>query len=97
MSWSDLELLKMIQESETKEKGFRLMIEMYHKRVYSIARKMVLIHEDADDITQITFIKAFKNIYGFNGKSSLFTWLYRIATNESLNFLQKRREGFSVV
>lgn len=94
MSWSDLELLKMIQESETKEKGFRLMIEMYHKRVYSIARKMVLIHEDADDITQITFIKAFKNIYGFNGKSSLFTWLYRIATNESLNFLQKKKRRF---
>ncbi|PRY90738.1 RNA polymerase sigma factor [Mongoliibacter ruber] len=94
ISLSDLDLLNLIQHPETKEKGFRLLIEMYQKRVYSIARKMVLIHEDADDITQITFIKAYKNLHKFNGKSSLFTWLYRIATNESLNFLQKKKRRF---
>ncbi len=94
MSLSELELLKMIQEPETREKGYRLLIDMYQKRIYGIARKMVLIHEDADDITQITFIKAFKNLHSFNSKSSLFTWLYRIAVNESLNFLQRKKRRF---
>lgn len=94
MSLSELELLKMIQEPETREKGYRLLIDMYQRRIYGIARKMVLIHEDADDITQNTFIKAFKNLHRFNGNSSLFTWLYRIATNESLNFLQRKKRKF---
>ncbi|TVP43240.1 MAG: sigma-70 family RNA polymerase sigma factor [Mongoliibacter sp.] len=94
MSLSELELLKMIQEPETREKGYRLLIDMYQRRIYGIARKMVLIHEDADDITQNTFIKAFKNLHSFNGNSSLFTWLYRIATNESLNFLQRKKRKF---
>jgi RNA polymerase sigma factor (sigma-70 family) len=67
---------------------------MYQRRVYGVIRKMVIIHEDADDITQNTFVKAFKNINNFHGNSSLFTWLYRIATNESLNFLQKKKKRF---
>lgn len=94
ISLSDLELLKMIKAPESREKGYRMLVELYQRRVYSIARKMVIIHEDADDITQTTFIKAFKNIQNFNGNSSLFTWLYRIATNESLNFLQKKKRRF---
>jgi RNA polymerase sigma-70 factor (ECF subfamily) len=94
ISISDLELLQMIQNPKTREKGYRFLIEMYQKRVYGVIRKMVLIHEDADDITQNTFIKAFKNINNFHGNSSLFTWLYRIATNESLNFLQKKKKRF---
>lgn len=94
ISLSDLELLKMIKAPESREKGYRMLVELYQRRVYSIARKMVIIHEDADDITQTTFIKAFKNIQNFNGNSSLFTWLYRIATNESLNFLQKKKRKF---
>ena len=56
---------------------------------------MLIFHEDADDVTQNTFIKAFRNLENFQGNSSLFTWLYRIATNESLNFLEKKKEGFS--
>ncbi|WP_194774327.1 RNA polymerase sigma factor [Pararhodonellum marinum] len=90
----DLELLEMIQQPKSKEKGYRLLIEAYQKRVYGLVRKMVIIHEDADDITQNTFIKAFKNIHQFNGNSGLFTWLYRIATNESLNFLEKKKRRF---
>lgn len=94
MSLSDLELLKLIRNPETKEKGFRFLVEMYQKRVYGVIRKMVIIHEDADDLTQLTFIKAFKNIQNFQGNSSIFTWLYRIATNESLNFLEKKKKRF---
>jgi RNA polymerase sigma factor (sigma-70 family) len=94
ISISDLELLELIRNPETKEKGFRLFIEMHQKRVYGIIRKMVVIHEDADDVTQNTFIKAFRNLDRFNGNSSLFTWLYRIATNESLNFLANKKRRF---
>lgn len=94
ISISDLELLELIRNPETKEKGYRLLVEMYQKRVYGIIRKMLIIHEDADDITQNTFIKAFKNIENFQGNSSLFTWLYRIATNESLNFLERKKKRY---
>ncbi|WP_373523227.1 RNA polymerase sigma factor [Aquiflexum sp.] len=94
ISISDLELLQMIQNPDTREKGYRSLIEMYQRRIYGVIRKMVVIHEDADDITQNTFVKAFKNINNFHGNSSLFTWLYRIATNESLNFLQKKKKRF---
>ncbi|RPA67141.1 RNA polymerase sigma factor [Cyclobacteriaceae bacterium YHN15] len=94
MSLSDLELLSLIRDPKSKEKGFRFLVEMYQKRVYGLIRKMVIIHEDADDLTQMTFIKAFKNISKFQGNSSIFTWLYRIATNESLNFLEKKKKRF---
>jgi RNA polymerase sigma factor (sigma-70 family) len=94
MSLSDLELLSLIRNPNSKEKGFRFLVEMYQKRVYGLIRKMVIIHEDADDLTQMTFIKAFKNIHKFQGNSSIFTWLYRIATNESLNFLEKKKKRF---
>ncbi len=88
---SDTELLELIKDPATKEQGFRALVEIYQMRVYGIIRKMVIIHEDADDVLQNTFIKAFRNIHRFNGDSSIFTWLYRIATNESLNFLEKKK------
>ncbi|WP_162415667.1 RNA polymerase sigma factor [Cyclobacterium roseum] len=87
----DAKLLEMIKTPETRDKGYRVLIETYQKRVYGLVRKMVIIHEDADDVVQNTFIKAFKNIHKFNHKSSLFTWIYRIAVNESLNFLEKKK------
>lgn len=94
MPLNDIELLKLIQDPKTKEKGYRILVENYQKRVYGIIRKMVIIHEDADDICQNTFIKAFRNIQNFKGNSGLFTWLYRIATNESLNFLEKKKRRY---
>ncbi|GAB3651118.1 RNA polymerase sigma factor [Echinicola sediminis] len=92
----DLALLSLIKDPDTREKGYRFLLEHYQKRIYGVIRKMVIIHDDADDITQNTFIKAFKNIEKFKGDSSLFTWLYRIATNESLNFLEKKKKRFFV-
>ncbi|MBS9524665.1 sigma-70 family RNA polymerase sigma factor [Litoribacter alkaliphilus] len=91
---TDQELLELIQNPFTKERGYRMLVETYQRRVYGIIRKMVIVHEDADDLTQNTFIKAFKNLDKFQGNSSLFTWLYRIATNESLNFLEKKKKRF---
>ncbi|HLT08560.1 MAG TPA: RNA polymerase sigma factor [Cyclobacteriaceae bacterium] len=93
---SDTELLELIRNPATKEQGFRVLMENYQTRVYGIIRKMVIIHEDADDVLQNTFIKAFKNIDKFKGDATLFTWLYRIATNESLNFLEKKKRHFFI-
>jgi RNA polymerase sigma-70 factor (ECF subfamily) len=91
---SDLELLTLINNPATRDKGYAILSDTYQKRIYGIIRKMVIIHEDADDILQNTFIKTFKKIKKFNGKSSLFTWIYRIAINESLNFLEKKKRHY---
>lgn len=88
------EILALIQNPVTKEFGYRQLILVYQKRVYHIIRRMVLIHEDADDLTQNTFIKAFRHIDKFQGNSSFFTWLYRIATNEALSFLDKKKKRY---
>lgn len=92
MKVNDQELLDRIRSPFTKELGFRQLIETYQKPVYQVIRRMVLIHEDADDLTQNTFIKAYKALDRFEGNSTLFTWLYRIATNESLTFLEKKKK-----
>jgi RNA polymerase sigma-70 factor (ECF subfamily) len=94
MKVNDQEILARIRSPFTKELGFRELIETYQKPVYQVIRRMVLIHEDADDLTQNTFIKAYKALDRFEGNSSLFTWLYRIATNESLTFLEKKKKRF---
>ncbi|MBC6365270.1 RNA polymerase sigma factor [Algoriphagus sp. AK58] len=94
MKESDQHILELIQSPFTKEIGYRKLIESYQKKVYHVIRRMVIIHEDADDLTQNTFIKAFKNLEKFERNSSLFTWLYRIATNESLTFLEKKKKRY---
>ncbi len=94
MKVNDQELLDRIRSPFTKELGFRQLIETYQRPVYQVIRRMVLIHEDADDLTQNTFIKAYKSLDRFEGNSSLFTWLYRIATNESLTFLKKKKKRY---
>lgn len=94
MKENDQALLDRIRSPFTRELGFRQLIETYQKPVYKVIRRMVLIHEDADDLTQNTFIKAYRALDKFEGNSSLFTWLYRIATNESLTFLEKKKKRF---
>jgi RNA polymerase sigma factor (sigma-70 family) len=94
MKENDLRILELIENPLSREMGYRQLIVTYQKGVYQIIRRMVLIHEDADDLTQDTFIKAFRYIDKFEGHSSLFTWLYRIATNESLTFLEKKKKKF---
>lgn len=84
----DEDLLKLIQKDENQ--GFKLLLQTYQKPIYYHIRQIVYSHEDANDVTQNVFISVFKNISKFKGESKLFTWIYRIATNESLNFLQKK-------
>ena len=64
----------------------------YNKRLYWHVRKIVICHDDADDVVQNTFIKAWKALPNFRGDSQLYTWLYRIATNEALSFLKKKKK-----
>lgn len=84
------ELITALQHTATKEKAFRSLMTLYKERLYWHIRKIVISHDDADDVLQNTFIKVFKNIHNFKGDSKLFSWMYRIATNESISFINKR-------
>jgi RNA polymerase sigma factor (sigma-70 family) len=90
----DRELLEKIRNSETRNYGFNLLVREYQQRVYWHVRKMVIDHDDADDLTQEVFIKIHKAIDNFREDSQLFTWVYRIATNECLTFLNKKKRRF---
>lgn len=70
---------------------FEDLVSQYKERLYWHIRRMVISHDDADDVLQNTFIKIYKNLHNFNGESQIYTWLYRIATNESLTFIKKRK------
>ena len=85
-----------LQNESTKESAFSELVATYQERLYWHIRKIVLNHDDTDDVLQNTFLKAWKGIHNFRADSGLFTWLYRIATNESLSFLeQKKRKAMS--
>ena len=87
---SDEQLLDLMRRDATFERGFRLLMQQYRERLYWHIRRLVLTHDDTDDVLQNTFIKIYKGIAGFEGKSKLYTWLYRIATNEALTHLQSQ-------
>lgn len=91
---SDPELLAKIRNPDTRNYGINLLVREYQQRVYWHVRKMVIDHDDADDLTQEVFIKINNAIDRFREDSQLFTWIYRIATNECLNFLNKKRKRF---
>lgn len=88
---SDAMILEWLQTPETFDKGFSWILRQYQERIYWHIRRMVLNHEDANDVVQNTFIKVYKGIKNFKGNAKLYTWLYRIATNEALTFLQKKK------
>jgi RNA polymerase sigma factor (sigma-70 family) len=90
----DKDLLLKIRNPETRSYGFNLLVRAYQQRVYWHVRKMVIDHDDADDLTQEVFIKVHKAIDQFREDSQIFTWIYRIATNECLTFLNKKRRRF---
>lgn len=90
----DSELLSKIRNPDTRNYGINLLVRAYQQRVYWHVRKMVIDHDDADDLTQEVFIKVNNAIDRFREDAQLFTWIYRIATNECLNFLNKKRRRF---
>jgi RNA polymerase sigma-70 factor (ECF subfamily) len=75
---------------KTQNEAFRKLLQLYQKPLYNHVRNMVLNHDDADDVLQNTFIKIYSNLANFKGDSKLFSWMYRIATNEALTFMQQR-------
>lgn len=90
----DRELLLKIRNPDTRNYGFNLLVRQYQQKVYWHIRKMVIDHDDADDLTQEVFIKIHKHIDRFREDAQLYTWIYRISTNECLSFLQKKRRRF---
>ncbi|SHK30826.1 RNA polymerase sigma-70 factor, ECF subfamily [Maribacter aquivivus] len=79
-----------LKTKSTQAQAFEVLVNTYKERLYWQIRSIVLSHDDADDVLQNTFIKVYKNIDGFKGDSKLFSWIYRIATNEALNFIKQR-------
>ena len=86
---SDLELVQEVRNG--RREAFTELMRRYQQRVYWVARRIVGIHADADDIAQETFIKAYQNLGDFRGDSSFFTWIYRISVNLSLNHVRKQQ------
>ncbi len=91
VSLSDQQLKKLLSDPKTLRKGFELVVRQYSEQLYWQIRRIVLVHEDADDVLQNTFIKAWNGLETFHGDSKLITWLSRIAINESLDFVRKQK------
>jgi RNA polymerase sigma-70 factor, ECF subfamily len=92
--YSDKELLALFKDKEKQSYAFNLIVRKYQEKLYWHIRKIVIKHDDADDILQTTFIKVWKGLHGFREDSKLYTWLYRIATNESLTFLKQQKTRY---
>jgi RNA polymerase sigma-70 factor (ECF subfamily) len=92
----EITLIQQLKNTESKELAFRELISQYKKRLYWHIRKIVISHDDADDVLQNTFIKVFKSIHTFKEDSKLYSWMYRIATNESISFINKRAKERNV-
>jgi RNA polymerase sigma-70 factor (ECF subfamily) len=88
---TDQEILRLMQEPKLRERGFRLLVNTYGDRLYQHIRRMVHTHEDTNDVLQNALVKIHRGIERFQGNSQLYTWLYRIATNEALTFLERRK------
>ena len=87
---SETQLVKQLKSEKYKEQAFRTLVSLYKERLYWQIRHIVKSHDDTDDVLQNTFIKVYKNIDNFKGESQLFSWMYRIATNESITFINKQ-------
>ncbi len=92
MDLSDKELLEQFRNEETRNYAFNLLVRQYQKRLYWHIRKILLNHDDTDDVLQNVFIKIWRNLESFKAESQLYTWMYRIATNESINFLNQKKK-----
>lgn len=88
---TDERIIRLLQEEATRERGFRLLMGAYQERLYHHLRRLVNQHEDANDLLQNCLVKVYRNIDSFRGQSSLYTWLYRIASNEAFTFLKRRQ------
>ena len=89
-------LVVALKNKTTQAKAFEELVNTYKERLYWHVRRIVLDHDDADDVLQNTFIKVYRSIDGFKGESKLYSWMYRIATNEALTFLKQKSRKLGV-
>lgn len=92
----EVDLIKKLKNPKLKNEAFRDLLDLYQERLYWHIRKIVITHDNANDVMQETFIRIFKGINNFEEKSSLHTWMYRIAYNESIRFLERNKIKTSV-
>ncbi len=96
MATDDLELLAQFRQPETKERAYTAIVRKYQERLYWHIRRMVVNHDDANDVLQNVFIRVWNGLENFREDSRLYTWLYRIATNECLSFLEQKKKKASL-
>lgn len=87
----DSEILEKFSVKKTQNEAFNLLLQKYQQKIYWHIRRLVIDHDDADDLVQETFVKVWKNLQNFRSDSQLYTWIYRIATNESITFLNRKK------
>jgi RNA polymerase sigma-70 factor (ECF subfamily) len=92
----DIELIERLQSNTNIDYAFKDLVTLYKERLYWHIRNIVKSHDDADDVLQNTFIKIYRNIHSFKGESKLFSWMYRIATNESITFINKKAKRLQI-
>ncbi|WP_207429717.1 RNA polymerase sigma factor [Pedobacter sp. SYSU D00535] len=92
----DSEILEKFANEQTRSEAFSLLLKKYQQKIYWHIRRMVIDHDDADDLVQDVFVKVWKYLGNFRNDSQLYTWLYRIATNESITFLNKKKQKNNV-
>jgi len=92
MQLSDEQIVAQIKSGQDANKAFRILIERYQERLYWHIRRMIVNHDDTDDVLQNVFVKTWKGLANFREDSNLYTWLYRIATNESITFIIKEKK-----
>ena len=90
------ELVQLLQNPKRKDEAFGILLKEYKVRLYWHIRNFVKVHEDADDVLQNVFIKVYRNIHKFKGESKLYSWMYRIASNESITFLNKKAKKLNI-
>lgn len=93
---SEIELVEQLKSTQYKERAFRELMGLYKERLYWHIRNILKSHDDTDDVLQNTFIKIYNNIHNFKGDSKLYSWMYRIATNESITFINKRAKQLKI-
>lgn len=89
----ETDILRQLSEPENRKQVFTWVVNQYSEQIYWKIRSIVISHDDADDVLQNTFLKAWKSISDFHGKSTLYTWLFRIAINESLDHVRRKKQA----
>ena len=94
VSAKEKELLQRLKNSKSKDNAFRELVNQSKKNLYFQIRRLLLNHEDTDDVLQNVYLKIYRSIQKFKGESKLSTWMYRIAYNESINYLKSKEKKY---